>query len=83
MGVSSYDDIKVYHYDERWEFRKVGLLQWLDPKYIKEGQYFSADIPKVKTYRELQQKWASEGGQVVFWKKHLDPRLQPQSPEES
>jgi len=68
---------KVYLYDEAWEFRKIGLLQWIDPEYIKQGKDFCAAIPTKKDYKEFWQRWQNGGGVIDAWKKYLDIRLQP------
>ncbi|MFA6437250.1 MAG: methyltransferase domain-containing protein [Candidatus Paceibacterota bacterium] len=68
---------KVYRYDEAWEFRKIGLLQWIDSDYVKQGKDFCAAIPTKKDYEEFWQKWQSGGGTIDIWKKYLDIRLQP------
>ncbi len=68
---------KVYRYDEQWKFRKVGLLQWLDPKYVENANYFSAEIPTAKEYEELQNMWSQESEEISAWKKYLDKDIQP------
>lgn len=68
---------KVYRYDEQWEFKKVGLLQWVDPQYVKQGQNFSAAIPVLKSYEKLRTQWEKGGGVIDWWKKYLDWRIQP------
>ena len=72
-----YADGKVYLYDENWEFRRIGLLQWINPKYV-EGNVFSAVIPTANEYQLLQGKWdKTETEQVLWWKKYLHQTLQP------
>lgn len=68
---------KVYHYDENWEFRKVGLLQWLDPSYVKSAKDFSAAIPRTKDYQELKEKIWKQEGRFEPWKKYLHSSLLP------
>jgi len=72
-----YVDGKVYRYDEEWEFKRVGLLQWLYPHYIQEGHPLSASIPKDTDFEELKTAW-KEGGPVIdMWKKYLDSSVAP------
>lgn len=74
-----YVDGKVYRYDEEWEFRRIGLLQWINASYVTGTDVRTAFIPKTKEYEALVQKWESETGQVaIWWKKYLHPFLQPQ-----
>ncbi len=68
---------KVYLYDETWEFRKKGLLQWLDPRYIQHAQNFSAAIPTNQAYEQLQEVWEQGGNYIDEWKKYLDEDVQP------
>ena len=77
-----YASSKVYRYDEQWEFRKIGLSQWLDSNYVKNGQNYSAAIPKAKEYKKLQTQWQKGSGQIDLWKKYLDPSLHPEVIEE-
>lgn len=66
---------KVYRYDERWEFKKVGLLQWLDPSYVERQQNFSAAIPTEKDRERLNSRWEEGGKYIDWWKAYLDPSL--------
>jgi|GEM_PF-2118407 len=73
-----YVDGKVYLYDEKWEFRRVGLLQWLDQKYVDGHVTHSAIIPKVKEYDKLQKEWNNiRTKEIAWWKKYLNPLIQP------
>jgi ubiquinone/menaquinone biosynthesis C-methylase UbiE len=74
-----YVSSKVYRYDERWEFKKIGLLQWIDPHYVQNSQFFCAAIPRARDYEKMKEKWQEKGDQVIgWWKKYLDPSLQPE-----
>jgi ubiquinone/menaquinone biosynthesis C-methylase UbiE len=74
----TYVDGKVYRYDESWEFRRIGLLQWLTPEYITDTPEHSAAIPKAKDYEALQKSWESSTDEsVLLWKRHLHPHVQP------
>lgn len=73
----TYASGKVYRYDEQWEFRRVGLLQWLQPEYVASGENYAATIPLAKDYHHLQADWPAGSKQIDWWKKYLDPRLQP------
>jgi len=72
-----YASAKVYHYDENWRFARVGLPQWLNPEYVKAGQNFSAVIPKLADLKHLDDVWHNRSPEAVWWKKYLDPSLQP------
>jgi ubiquinone/menaquinone biosynthesis C-methylase UbiE len=73
-----YVDGKVYRYDENWEFRRVGLLQWLDPRYTEGLKNHSATIPKAKEYSELQSNWEARDDQYCqWWKRYLNSFIQP------
>jgi ubiquinone/menaquinone biosynthesis C-methylase UbiE len=78
-GSSSlvYVDGKVYRYDELWAFRRVGLLQWINPTFIKNGRPLSADIPKETDFKDLQKRWEQGGCVLDIWKKYLDPSVAP------
>jgi SAM-dependent methyltransferase len=62
---------KVYPYDENWQFSAVGLLQWLDPKYVNQAQNYSAVIPTAHEYEQLKQKWSTGDASVQLWKRYL------------
>lgn len=72
-----YASSKVYSYDERWEFRRVGLLQWLDPIYVENARRLSAAIPKEKEYETLINNWGAPNDQISSWRKYLDPQVSP------
>lgn len=73
-----YVDGKVYPYDPTWEFRKIGLLQWLGPEYVTNLPTNSAAIPKAADYESLVASWDTRTGDVAtWWKKYLNPTLQP------
>jgi ubiquinone/menaquinone biosynthesis C-methylase UbiE len=74
-----YVDGKVYRYDAKWEFRKIGLSQWINPAFVNEGSTYTARIPKAKEYEQLQREWEniSEGTTPWWWKKYLNPIIQP------
>jgi ubiquinone/menaquinone biosynthesis C-methylase UbiE len=68
---------KVYRYDEAWEFKKIGLLQWINPNYIRQGKEFCATIPTKKDYENFWQRWQDGGGMIDIWKKYLNKENQP------
>ena len=72
-----YVSSKVYRYDERWEFRKVGLLQWTDKDYVQNAQHFSARVPTMKAYAAFQEAWETNPEFAAVWKKNLHPDIQP------
>jgi ubiquinone/menaquinone biosynthesis C-methylase UbiE len=74
-----YVSSKVYRYDERWEFRKVGLPQWIYSHYVQNSQFFCATIPRARDYEKMKKKWQEKDDQVTgWWKKYLDSSLQPE-----
>lgn len=74
----TYIDGKIYRYEDDWEFRKVGLLQWIDPIYIEGEETHSAKIPRKQAYDALRIGWTdNQHQQVLWWKKYLNPLLQP------
>lgn len=61
---------KVYRYDENWEFRRIGLLQWTG---------FCMQIPKASDYADLCLRWRQgDDPRLALWKKHLDVAVQPE-----
>jgi len=73
-----YVDGKIYKFDEDWEFRRIGLLQWLDPKYTENLSVHSALIPKAKEYEKLKNEWESRKDKhSTWWKKYLNIFIQP------
>ncbi len=78
-GTSSltYVDGKVYHYDEKWEFRRIGLLQWTDPSFIERGAEFSAAIPQEKEVAEFNRRWREGGEELATWRSSLDTVIAP------
>ncbi len=72
-----YASSKVYRFQEDWEFRRVGLLQWLEPQYVTRGEHFMAAIPNMIEYQELGKKWQEGGDMIDKWKKYLAETLQP------
>ncbi len=77
-----YIDGKVYRYDEDWEFRKIGLLQWTNPEYVDGMSVHTAIVPKRTKYEELRKGWADDDNnseEIMWWKKYLSPVLQPSS----
>lgn len=76
--VMTYVDGKIYRYDEAWEFRRIGLLQWLDPSYTRNISVRSASIPKSAEYDRLRKEWIQrKDDQSTWWKKYLNPLIQP------
>ncbi len=67
---------KVYRYDERWEFRKVGLPQWTDERFINKSAVFTAEIPTAKEYGKVEAAWKDDS-RFDIWRRYLKPELQP------
>lgn len=70
---------KVYKYDERWEFRKIGLLQWIYPEYVEKAENLSAIIPRAKDYEALRRQWKTKIVAYSLWKNYLAPIVQPEA----
>lgn len=68
---------KVYKYHDDWEFRKIGLLQWIQPEYLKNASYFFAQLPQRTKQQAFAQQWHENKDVFGDWKKYLDPQLQP------
>jgi ubiquinone/menaquinone biosynthesis C-methylase UbiE len=77
-GTSSltYVDGKVYRYDEKWEFKRVGLLQWVDPSFIQRGAELSAAIPQEKEVAEFHERWKQDEA-LALWRSELDSDIAP------
>jgi hypothetical protein len=72
-----YVSSKVYRYNDDWEFRKIGLLQWLDQKYVNSGANSCAAIPHKNDYQDLVARWANDDVDIRSWKRYLDIAVQP------
>ncbi len=73
-----YADGKVYLYDERWAFQRVGLLQWLGARYVQNAREDCAAIPTASDFEKLQAGWAARSDPLaLWWKRHLNHRHQP------
>jgi len=74
----TYVDGKVYPYEKNWDFKRIGLLQWNDAKFVSNVEIQSAHIPKVREYEEFAATWEANSSKVAsWWKKYLYPDLQP------
>ncbi|MDP8234157.1 MAG: methyltransferase domain-containing protein [Candidatus Saelkia tenebricola] len=69
----------VYLYDERWEFRYIGLMQWIDKKYLEGAEDYRAVVPSINEYREFYSyDWLdSSSDPIRVWKKYLDKAVWP------
>jgi len=68
----------VYRYNENWSFDKVGLLQWVDPKYIEGSQNQSAKIPNQTEAQDFAKRWQNmDTKYATWWKKYLNLNIQP------
>lgn len=68
---------KVYAYDERWEFSRVGLLQWCQPELILGGEYYSAAIPTSSQISDFWKTWCNDTSSFQVWKRYLHRSVQP------
>jgi hypothetical protein len=73
----TYVDGKVYAFEKDWEFRKVGLLQWLDSSFLAHDDIHTARIPRDVDFAALQKQWQQEIPAFAPWKKYLNSLLQP------
>lgn len=69
---------KVYAYDERWAFSRVGLLQWCLPELISSGEYYSAAIPTSSQIDEFWETWCTDPSSFQVWKRFLHHSVQPE-----
>jgi len=68
----------VYRYNENWSFDKVGLPQWVDPKYIEGSQNQSAKIPNQTEAQDFAKRWQNlDTKYATWWKKYLNLNIQP------
>lgn len=68
----------IYTYDESWSFCRVGLLQWLDPRYTTLKEDHSGDIPTLRQSKRFAREWDGLTGRLVgWWKKYLFDTVQP------
>lgn len=68
----------VYRYNENWSFDKVGLPQWVNPKYIEGSQNQSAKIPNQAEAQDFAKRWQNlDTKYATWWKKYLDLNIQP------
>lgn len=68
----------VYRYNENWSFDKVGLLQWVDPRYVEASQNQSAKIPNQIEVQDFARRWQKLDTKYAnWWKKYLNPNVQP------
>jgi ubiquinone/menaquinone biosynthesis C-methylase UbiE len=68
----------VYKYNEAWSFDKVGLLQWIDPRFVDQGLVQSARVPNQHEAADFAKNWQLNDNQVaLWWKKYLNPNIQP------
>lgn len=68
----------VYRYNENWSFDKVGLLQWVDPRYVESSQNQSAKIPNQTEVQDFAKRWHKLDTKYAnWWKKYLSLNFQP------
>ncbi|MBN8550080.1 MAG: methyltransferase domain-containing protein [Deltaproteobacteria bacterium] len=72
-----YADGKVYRYDEKWSFARVGLLQWIDPRYVREADGRGARIPEAREVDNPSAWWSADDELCHAWERHLDASLLP------
>lgn len=72
-----YADGKVYRYDEKWAFSRVGLLQWIDPGYVKNARERCAVVPEASAAEHPSTWWKMGDDEPRLWAKYLHPSLHP------
>lgn len=72
-----YASSKVYSYDERWSFTRVGLPQWCMPEQFLSKSHFEAAIPTTSQLEVFYTKWCTEMDSFKIWKETLASFLQP------
>jgi len=62
----------IYSYDKKWSFIKLGLIQWIDPKFVIQSNGQSTKIPSKKEKKDFFNQWKSlDTPQIKWWKKYL------------
>ena len=77
QSVLTYADGKVYPYEHDWRFSHIGLLQWIDPRYIQQARFLSPSIPTSEDYAAFLDQWKQGTEATTLWATYLDPALQP------
>jgi len=49
--------------------------------YAAAGRNYAAAIPKNKEYRRLCNQWSTDDDKIKYWKKYLEPTVQPENTE--
>ena len=69
----------IFLYDEQWDFKRIGLLQWCTPQFIQASEHISAIIPKASEAESFAKEWESHQREhYIWWKKYLSAVIQPQ-----
>lgn len=62
----------VYDYDKNWSFIRLGLMQWIDPKFVSQSDRQSTKIPSEQEKKEFIIKWNGwNTTQTKWWKRYL------------
>lgn len=70
--LMTYATGKVYRYDDRWEFLKVGLLQWIDPVFVKNAQEHNTPLPTKKAAQVFARHFEHSTDPEIFrWRKYF------------
>ena len=68
----------VFSYDEQWDFKRIGLIQWCLPGFIQGSEHWESFVPKATDYTEFARNWHTLNTPVVgWWKKYLSATVQP------
>lgn len=77
-----YTDGSVYKYDDNWSFGRIGLLQWIDPKFVSDTDKQSTKIPSKIESEKLAKDWKNlDSKETLWWKKYLHQTVQPKNTE--
>lgn len=68
----------VFSYDEMWDFKRIGLIQWCIPGFIQGSEHWESIVPKATDVDSFAKNWHSLDTPVIqWWKKYLSATVQP------
>jgi ubiquinone/menaquinone biosynthesis C-methylase UbiE len=68
----------VFSYDEMWDFKRIGLIQWCIPGFIQGSEHWESIVPKATDVDSFAKNWHSLDTPVIqWWKKYLSVTVQP------
>jgi len=78
----TYVDGKVYMYQEHWAFKRVGLLQWTQPLFVRDASATTASIPLASYAEDIARWWNPSVPPALWWNKYLHEDVKPWSLQE-